>query len=250
MNNNNLLEIKGLDLAFEDIPILNDINLSVEAGTTHVVMGPNGAGKTTLGKAIMGDPAYTTTKGSVVFDNKDITDLSCDKRSREGVFISYQSPIEIQGITLWSFLRSVAESHPDIKMSSRKFRKHVTGICEQLELDPSYLEREMNVGFSGGEKKKIEMLQLLLLKPKLAILDEADSGLDVDALKAVSKAMEIYSNQMDGTLLIITHNTRILESVDVDKVHVLVDGHITYTSGPELIEDINDHGFAQYITKE
>ena len=241
-----LLSVSMLNAGTEDIEILHDINLTINKGETHVLMGPNGAGKSTLGHVLMGNPSYEIKSGSIMFDGEDITSMSSDKRSLAGIFMSYQAPVEIPGVPLWSFLRSIADKRPELKMSSRKFRKHVLELAEQLNLDPEYLDRDLNVGFSGGEKKKIEMLQLLLLQPKLAILDETDSGLDVDALSVVSHGIDCYRKNCDGTLLIITHNTRILERVDVDRTDVMVKGHLVAEGDASLVQEIDEHGFEQF----
>lgn len=241
-----LLTISDLSAAADEKNILHDVNLSIEPGTTHVLMGPNGAGKSTLGHVIMGDPSYTVEKGSIIFDGQNVTDLSPDKRSLAGLFLSFQAPVEIPGVPLYSFLRTIAGLRPDLKQSAKQFRKRVTELAEELEMNPANLTRELGVGFSGGEKKKVEMLQLLLLQPKLAILDETDSGLDVDALGVVSKGIESYRKTCDGTLLIITHNTRILERVDVDKTHVMVAGRLVAEGDASLIDEIDVQGFEKY----
>lgn len=241
-----LLSISKLHAGTEDKPILHDINLTIKSGETHVMMGPNGAGKSTLGHVIMGDPVYHVTEGSITFDSEDITELTSDKRSLAGIFLSYQAPIEVPGVPLYSFLRTICQKRPELKLSARKFRERVSEISEQLDMDESFLTRELNVGFSGGEKKKVEMLQLLLLRPKLAILDETDSGLDVDALAIVSKGIEAYRRECDGALLMITHNTRILERLNVDRTHVMVKGHIMAEGPAELIDHIDTHGFGEY----
>lgn len=243
---NTLLSVQNLCANASDKEILHTINLELEKGKTHVLMGPNGAGKSTLGHVIMGNPNYEVTSGSLVFEGTDITEMSCDKRSLEGIFMSFQTPVEIPGVPLFSFLRSIAQKRPELKMSSRKFRKHVLELAEKLNLNPDYLERDLNVGFSGGEKKKIEMLQLLLLQPKLAILDETDSGLDVDALSVVSQTIETFRSTTDGTLLIITHNTRILERVNVDSTHVMVKGNMVAHGDSSLIDQIDANGFEQF----
>ena len=243
---NALLRVGGLSAGTEDKQILHDIDLTVAAGETHVLMGPNGAGKSTLGHVIMGDPTYKVSDGSIVFDGQDITDATADKRSLAGIFLSYQAPVEVPGVPLYSFLRTITQMRPELKTTARKFRQRVGEICDQLDMDQGFLTRELNVGFSGGEKKKIEMLQLLLLRPKLAILDETDSGLDVDALSIVSRGIEAYRADCDGALLMITHNTRILERLDVDKTHVMVKGNLV-TEGPaSLIDDIDKNGFERY----
>ncbi len=241
-----LLSIQGLSAGTEDTPILHNINLSVDAGQTHVLMGPNGAGKSTLGHVIMGDPTFQVTSGSITFDGNDITELSPDKRSLAGIFLSYQAPVEVPGVPLYSFLRTICQMRPELKTTARKFRQRVADICKQLEMDDSFLTRELNVGFSGGEKKKIEMLQLLLLRPKLAILDETDSGLDVDALAIVSRGIEAYRQECDGALLIITHNTRILERLDVDRTHVMVRGNLVGAGDAALIDEIDANGFGRF----
>ena len=243
---NALLRVGGLSAGTEDKQILHDIDLTVAAGETHVLMGPNGAGKSTLGHVIMGDPTYKVSGGTIVFDGQDITDATADKRSLAGIFLSYQAPVEVPGVPLYSFLRTITQMRPELKTTARKFRQRVGEICDQLDMDQGSLTRELNVGFSGGEKKKIEMLQLLLLRPKLAILDETDSGLDVDALSIVSRGIEAYRADCDGALLMITHNTRILERLDVDKTHVMVKGNLV-TEGPaSLIDDIDKNGFERY----
>ena len=241
-----LLTIDGLSAGTEDKPILHNVSLSVSSGETHVLMGPNGAGKSTLGHVIMGDPAYQVSGGSIYFDGQDITELAPDKRSLAGIFLSYQAPVEVPGVPLYSFLRTICQMRPELKTTARKFRQRVNEICEQLSLPDSFLTRELNVGFSGGEKKKIEMLQLLLLRPKLAILDETDSGLDVDALSIVSRGIEAYRKDCDGALIVITHNTRILERLDVDRTHVMVKGHLVAEGPASLIDEIDAHGFERY----
>lgn len=241
-----LLTISGLSAGTEEKPILHDINLEVGAGETHVLMGPNGAGKSTLGHVIMGDPTYKVTGGTIVFDGEDVTDETPDKRSLAGIFLSYQAPVEVPGVPLYSFLRTITQMRPELKTTARKFRQRVGEICDQLEMDQGFLTRELNVGFSGGEKKKVEMLQLLLLRPKLAILDETDSGLDVDALSVVSRGIEAYREECDGALLMITHNTRILERLEVDRTHVMVRGNIVADGPATLIDDIDRNGFGRF----
>ena len=245
-----LLKVSGLCASVDGKTILHNIDLCVNAGETHVLMGPNGAGKSTLGHVIMGDPTYTVNSGSVFFNGQDVTDLSPDKRSHAGMFLSFQAPVEIPGVPLSSFLRAAAAGREGLNLKGKQFRKHVQALCEQLDFDPAYLDRELGVGFSGGEKKKLEMLQLLLLKPKLAILDETDSGLDVDALSVVSRGIEAYRATCDGTLIIITHNTRILERVNVDTTHVMVKGHMVHEGDASLIAKIDSEGFEQFEQAE
>ena len=241
-----LLQVSNLSAGTEDKPILHNISLEVGAGETHVLMGPNGAGKSTLGHVIMGDPQYIVSEGKIVFDGQYVTELAADKRSLAGIFLSYQAPVEVPGVPLYTFLRTITQMRPELKTTARKFRQRVNEIADELDMDESFLTRELNVGFSGGEKKKIEMLQLLLLKPKLAILDETDSGLDVDALKIVSKGIEAYRRDCDGALLMITHNTRILDKLSVDRTHVMVHGNLVEEGPADLITEIDTHGFGRF----
>lgn len=241
-----LLSVSNLSASVDEKPILHQVNLTVDPGTCHVLMGPNGAGKSTLGHVIMGDPVYQVTQGTITFDGQDLTDEPTDKRSLAGLFLSFQAPVEIPGVPLYSFLRTICQKRPELKMTARQFRKRVTELAQTLDMDPSYLTRELGVGFSGGEKKKVEMLQLLLLQPKLAVLDETDSGLDVDALGVVSRGIQAYRESCDGSLIVITHNTRILERLQVDETHVMVDGTIVATGGADLIPYIDSHGFEGY----
>jgi len=242
---NELLICRNLSAAVGEKAILHDIDLTIPQGEVHVLMGPNGAGKSTLGHVLMGDPAYSVTNGAIEFDGADITELATDKRSRAGLFLSFQAPVEIPGVPLRSFLRAAMEGRGP-KMKNKEFNKRVRALADELDMDPAYLDRELGVGFSGGEKKKVEMLQLLLLAPKLAILDETDSGLDVDALSVVSRGMEAYRATCDGTLLIITHNTRILERLSVDHVHVMVAGRLVAEGPASLIDEIDAEGFERY----
>jgi Fe-S cluster assembly ATP-binding protein len=241
-----LLSIRGLDAAVDDKQILHSVDLDIGEGGVHVLMGPNGAGKSTLGHVVMGEPTYDVTGGTITFDGADITGLAPDKRSHAGLFLSFQAPVEIPGVPLTSFLRAIITGREGLDMKRKEFRKRVRQLADELDMDRAYLDRELGVGFSGGEKKKVEMLQLLLLQPKLAILDETDSGLDVDALSVVSHGMELYRRDCKGTLLIITHNTRILEHLDVDRVHVMVRGHIVAEGDASMIANIDANGFEQF----
>ncbi len=244
-----LLRVESLCAGIETKRILRGVDLSVNEGECHVLMGPNGAGKSTLGHVVMGDPTYKVTQGSICFDGQDITEATPDKRSLAGIFLSYQAPVEVPGVPLYSFLRTICQMRPELKTTARKFRQRVGEIADQLDLDQSFLMRELNVGFSGGEKKKIEMLQLLLLQPKLAILDETDSGLDVDALGVVSRGIAAYREQCDGAVLVITHNTRILERLDVDQAHVMIKGRVVEEGPSSLIDEIDRNGFERFEAK-
>lgn len=243
----NLLTIDNLQVNIEKKQVLNGINLSVNAGETHVLMGPNGAGKSTLGYSIMGNPRYTITGGKIFFEGQDITELSADKRAALGIFLSFQTPLEVPGISLESFIRNAVQSRTGERVKLFHFQKELKAMMELLHMDPSYAGRDLNVGFSGGEKKKSEILQLLMLKPKLAILDETDSGLDVDAVRTVSNGIKEYQKQTNGTLIIITHSTKILESLHVDRTHVLAKGKIIKDDDGSLVQKINEEGFEQFI---
>ena len=209
-------------------------------------MGPNGAGKSTLGNAIMGNPKYTITNGEIDFKGENINDESTDKRAKKGLFLSFQSPLEVPGISLSTFIRNALEQKTGKKIRLWDFKKTIKKEMEVLHMNPSYADRDLNVGFSGGEKKKAEILQLLMLSPDLAILDETDSGLDVDAVRTVSEGVRIFQKEKGGALLIITHSTKILESLKVDKTHVLVNGHIVASGDAALVNEINDNGFEKY----
>ena len=246
---NTILEIKNLSTTVgeEKTPILRNVDLSIDQGETHIIMGPNGAGKSTLGFTIMGSPIYEVESGSIKFEGEDITDLSADKRALRGIYLSFQNPIEVPGISMRSFLRSSLQQITGKHIKYFEFNKMLEEAMELIDMDPSYADRDVNVGFSGGEKKKAEILQLLVLKPKLAILDETDSGLDVDAVRTVSKGIRAYKDKYNGTLIIITHNAAILESLSVDKTHILVKGKIVETGDGDLTDEINRKGFEKYI---
>ena len=241
-----LLVIKNLRSGLEDKEILKGIDLEIGKGETHVIMGPNGAGKSTLGNVIMGNPVYTVTAGTADYCGEDLFEMSVSERAKKGVFMSFQNPIEVPGISLENFLRSASEEVTGERVRIWPFHKDIEKNLGILDMDSAYADRDLNVGFSGGEKKKAEILQLMMLKPRLAILDETDSGLDVDAVKTVSGGIREYQKDADASLLIITHNAAILESLRVDKVHVIVDGRIVDTKGPELIDEIVRDGFAKY----
>ena len=244
-----LLEIQNLTAGIEGKDLLRGISLQVESGETHVLMGPNGAGKSTLGYTVMGSPEYTVTGGSIRFDGTDITGMSADKRAKLGIFLSFQIPVEIPGISLSDFMRNATEQITGERMKLWDFKKKLKAAMELLHMDAAYADRDLNVGFSGGEKKKAEILQLLMLRPKLAILDETDSGLDVDAVKTVSAGINAYRNECGGALIVITHNTKILESLTVDRAHILVGGQIAAEGGQELVDAVNRSGFEAFTEK-
>ena len=245
-----LLKIENLTVQVEEKEILHNIHLDIRKGETHVLMGPNGAGKSTLGYTLMGNPRYEATGGKIMFRGKDITKESADKRAKEGMFLSFQNPLEVAGISLSSFIKNAVEQRKGSRIRMWDFKKELKKAMELLNMDESYALRDLNIGFSGGEKKKSEILQLLMLNPKLAILDETDSGLDVDAVRTVSQGIETYQKEKDGALLIITHSTRILESLKVDYAHILVNGRIIKTGDASLIEEINENGFEAFLKEQ
>ena len=246
-----LLNVNNLTVSIEDDEnlkeILHGVNIEIKKGETHVLMGPNGAGKSTLGYALMGNPRYITNGGEIIFDGKNIVDESADKRANAGMFLSFQSPLEVPGLPLSSFIRNAVEAVSGKRVRMMQFKKELEKNMEVLNMDKDYANRALNVGFSGGEKKKAEILQLLMLSPKLAILDETDSGLDVDAVRTVSEGVKEYQKRKDGALLIITHSTRILESLKVDYTHIMVEGRIIKTGDASLVDEINENGFEKYI---
>lgn len=243
-----LLEVQNLNAGLEDgKQILNDLNIKIDAGEIHVLMGPNGAGKSSLGNTLMGNPVYNVTSGKILFKNQDITEEKTDKRAKLGMFMSFQQPLEVPGISLESFIRASIQQKTGEHVKLFQFQKELKACMELLNMNPDYAKRDLNVGFSGGERKKSEILQLLMLKPDFAILDETDSGLDVDAVRVVSKGIEEYRKTVGGSLLIITHNAKILESLKVDYTHILVKGHITHSGDGSLVEQINKEGFEKYI---
>ena len=212
-----------------------------------MIMGINGAGKSTLLHAIMGNPVYTITEGRIFFEGQDITELSVHKRAKLGIFLSFQNPISVAGITTENFIRTAKTTISGKQQRLFPFKRLMKSRMEDLAMDPSYAERDLNVGFSGGEKKKAEILQMLMLKQSFAILDETDSGLDVDAVRTVSSGVEEYQKSIHGGLLIITHSTRILESLHVDATHVLVDGRIVASGDGSLVDEINENGFERFL---
>ena len=243
--NNLLLEIKDLYVNAEEKEILKGINLQINKGEIHVIMGPNGSGKTTTANSILNNPIYTKQNGSILFEGQDITNLKTDEIARKGIFMSFQLPEEIPGVSVTNFLKYAKNKVSGKPVKIFEFKEELKKYMEELNMNPNNMERSLNVGFSGGEKKKNEILQMLVLNPKLAILDETDSGLDVDAIKTVSKGIEMFKTN-ENAVLIITHNTKILHSLNVDYVHVLVDGKIVKTGGQELAKEIEENGYSKY----
>ncbi|MBO4864275.1 MAG: Fe-S cluster assembly ATPase SufC [Eubacterium sp.] len=241
-----LLTINNLHVSVAETEILHGIDLKVNRGETHVIMGPNGAGKSTLGYAIMGNPNYAVGDGRIIFKGEDITSKETHERAKDGIFLSFQNPIEVPGISLSNFIRNAVDTKTGTRARIWDFRKSLEKQMELLSMDKSYADRDLNVGFSGGEKKKAEILQMLMMKPDLAILDETDSGLDVDAVRTVSDGVKAFHDNGDGALIIITHSTRILEALKVDYTHILVDGKIVKTGDASLVDEINKNGFESF----
>ena len=241
----NLLEIKDLYVNVAEKEILKGINLKINKGEIHVIMGPNGSGKSTTANAILNNPAYTKTGGKILFEGEDITNLKTDEIAKKGIFMSFQTPEEIPGISVSNFLRYSKNKITGKNVKIFEFKDEIKKHMEELQMKPEYSERYLNVGFSGGEKKKNEILQMLVLKPKLAILDETDSGLDVDSINTVSKGIEMYKNK-ENSVLIITHNTKILKALKADYVHVLINGKIVKTGSGSLASEIEENGYKMF----
>ena len=249
------LEIKDLHVSVEnpnaadgerEIPILTGVNLTVRSGETHALMGRNGSGKSTLSYAIAGHPKYRVTSGSITLDGANVLDMSVDERARAGLFLAMQYPIEVPGVSVSNFLRSAATAIRGEAPKLRHWVKEVKSAMDALDMDPAFAERNVNEGFSGGEKKRHEILQLELLKPKIAILDETDSGLDVDALRVVSDGVNRYAESEHAGILLITHYTRILRYIHPQFVHVLVGGRIVESGGPELADELDQNGYERF----
>ena len=246
------LVIKDLHVNVEDKEILKGLNLTVKAGTMHAIMGPNGSGKSTLAYTLMGHPGYTVTSGEAWYDGQNILELEADERSKLGVFLAFQYPVAIPGVTVANFLRSAINAHraeegKDPKATSlpvAQFRKQLREHMAALEIDESFVRRYLNEGFSGGEKKRIEILQMAMLQPTLAIMDETDSGLDIDALKVVSQGVNtLYSKNPEMSVLVITHYQRLLNYIKPHFVSVLMDGRVVRDGGPELALELEEKGY-------
>jgi Fe-S cluster assembly ATP-binding protein len=246
------LEIKDLHVSVaaandtEDIEILKGVDLTVRSGETHALMGPNGSGKSTLSYAIAGHPKYRVTSGSITLDGEDVLAMSIDERARAGLFLAMQYPVEVPGVSMSNFLRTAATAVRGEAPKLRHWVKEVKSALDALDIDPAFAERSVNEGFSGGEKKRHEILQLGLLKPKIAILDETDSGLDVDALRVVSEGVNRYAEDEHGGILLITHYTRILRYIHPQFVHVFVGGRIIESGGPELADELEENGYVRF----
>lgn len=244
-----MLEIKNLHASVEGKEILKGIDLTINKGEVHVIMGPNGSGKSTLTKVIMDHPDYEVTEGEIIFEGQDISDESTDKRAKLGLFLSFQNPEEVEGVSVENFLRTAQINLTGEKPKLLEFKRKLNKELEDLEFDKDYANRYLNVGFSGGEKKKSEILQMKVLNPKLIMLDETDSGLDVDATKIVSREVETFLTK-EKSALIITHHSSILESIKPDYVHIMIDGNIVKTGDSSLIDEIEKDGYKNYRNSE
>ncbi len=240
-----LLTIEGLHASAGKVEIIKGLDLVVERGQIHALMGPNGSGKSTLANVLLGHPGYTVTAGSIRYRGEDITEWSPDKRGRTGMFLGFQYPEEIPGVSVVNFLRSALSSRTGVEYTILELRLRVMDAMRELGMDPSFADRYLNEGFSGGERKRNEILQLAVLEPELAILDETDSGLDIDALRTVAEGVQRVANPENG-ILIITHYQRMLDYITPDVVHVFVDGRIVATGGAELAAEIEADGYDAY----
>lgn len=245
------LEIRGLKVSVTteggDVEILKGVDLTIQSGETHAIMGPNGSGKSTLAYSIAGHPKYTITGGTVTFDGADVLEMSVDERAKAGLFLAMQYPVEVPGVSVSNFLRTAATALRGEAPKLREWVGEVKGAMEALKMDPSFAARNVNEGFSGGEKKRHEIMQLELLKPKIAILDETDSGLDVDALRVVSEGVNRAKESNNIGVLLITHYTRILKYIKPDFVHVFANGKIVEEGGPELADKLEAQGYEEYV---
>ncbi|MGB6182084.1 MAG: Fe-S cluster assembly ATPase SufC [Rhodococcus sp. (in: high G+C Gram-positive bacteria)] len=240
------VDVANTDDASQPIEILKGVNLSVSSGETHAIMGPNGSGKSTLSYAIAGHPKYRVTSGTITLDGENVLEMSVDERARAGLFLAMQYPVEVPGVSMSNFLRTAATAVRGEAPKLRHWVKEAKESMNELDIDSSFLDRSVNEGFSGGEKKRHEILQLGLLKPKIAILDETDSGLDVDALRVVSEGVNRYAERENGGVLLITHYTRILRYITPDRVHVFSAGRIVESGGPELADELEANGYERF----
>lgn len=240
-----MLQITNLHAQIEEKKILKGINLEIRKGEVHVIMGPNGSGKSTLTKVLMDHPDYEVTDGEIYFEGEDISELSTDKRAKLGMFLSFQNPEEIEGVSVDNFIRTAQINLTGEKPQLLNFRRELKKQLEELGFKADYANRYVNVGFSGGEKKKNEILQMKMMDPKFVMLDETDSGLDVDATKTVSKEVDKFLNK-EKSALIITHHSSILESIVPDKVHVIIDGKIVKSGDSSLIQEIEKYGYQKF----
>ncbi|KGF20590.1 MULTISPECIES: Fe-S cluster assembly ATPase SufC [Micrococcaceae] len=249
----NTLEIKDLKVGIETDQgfkeILKGVNLTIKPGETHAIMGPNGSGKSTLAATIAGHPSYIVTGGSITLDGEDVLEMEVDERAKAGLFLAMQYPVEVPGVTMTNFLRTAKTALDGEAPKLRTWAKDVKSAFEALKMDPEFANRNINEGFSGGEKKRAEIIQMELFKPKYAVLDETDSGLDVDALRIVSEGVNRVQESNNMGVMLITHYTRILNYIKPDFVHVFVDGHMVDQGGPELATKLEEEGYDKYLAK-
>lgn len=248
MSDASILKIEGLEakVADEDLPILTGVDLEIGKGEIHAIMGPNGSGKSTLAKVLAGHPGYEVTSGSVLFQGSNLLELEADERSQAGIFLAFQYPVEIPGVSIANFLRTAVQAHQadGEELDIFEFSDILTERMELLEMDVTFAERHVNDGFSGGEKKRNEILQMAMLKPKLAVMDETDSGLDIDALKVVASGVNTLTEEdPEMSILLITHYQRLLDHIEPDRVHVMVDGRIVRSGGPEVAHQLEAEGY-------
>ncbi len=247
------LEIRGLKVSVDTKegtkPILRGVDLTIKSGETHAIMGPNGSGKSTLAYSLAGHPKYKVTEGTVTLDGEDVLAMKVDERARAGLFLAMQYPVEVPGVSVSNFLRTAKTALDGEAPKLRTWVKDVKEAMANLKMDPVFAERNVNEGFSGGEKKRHEILQMELLAPKFAILDETDSGLDIDALRVVSEGVNRAKAATGAGVLLITHYTRILRYIDADFVHVFVDGQIAEQGGPELADSLEAEGYDRFLAK-
>ena len=248
------LEIKNLHASVlpleegqDPTPILKGVNLTINSGETHAIMGPNGSGKSTLAYTLSGHPSYEVTEGEVLLDGENILEMEVDERARAGLFLAMQYPVEVPGVSSSNFMRSAVTAVRGEAPKLREWVQELNQARDDLKIDPSFSERAVNEGFSGGEKKRHEVMQLSLMKPKFAVMDETDSGLDVDALRIVSEGINRYQDETGGGVLMITHYKRILNYVQPDFIHVFADGRIVETGGPELADQLEAEGYEKFI---
>ena len=238
------LEIKNLRSGIEQKEILKGVDLALKAGEVHALMGRNGSGKSTLAQTLMGSPTYSVLGGTVQVLGKDILNLETTERAKNGLFLSFQYPSEIPGVKVYSYLRMLHNKSHEDKLSPKMFREYLAKKMEVLEMDPTFADRFLNEGFSGGEKKRMEILQMLMLEPKVIILDEVDSGLDIDAIKIVSRAVNYLIEEHNSSVLLITHYSRILNYIKPDFVHIMLDGKIVKTGGEEVASHLEEYGYS------
>ena len=244
-----VFEIRQLHVSAEDTPILKGVDLALEAGVFHALMGPNGSGKSTLASVLLGNPSYQVTQGQILYKGQDITDWSPDDRGRAGLFLAFQYPEEVPGVSVLQFLRAALSQRVGINLTVLELRLKIRETLQMLRMDPAFADRYLNEGFSGGEKKRMEILQMAILQPDVAILDETDSGLDIDALRIVAEGVvRIRESRPEIAGLLITHYQRILDYLTPDRVHILVDGRIAASGGPELAQEVEAKGYDAFRT--